>query len=314
MRALKSRASFIFVSHRLDEVLEISDRVYVMKDGAVVAEKPAGDATVPELHAMMVGRELHSGYYREDRQGAPGAEPVLEARALTVRGIFRSVDFTLHRGEVLGIAGVIGSGREELMRTLFGFLPQTAGTLTVNGREVVLRSPTEAVAAGIGYVPRERRVEGLVMDLSVAVNMTLANLDVAMNRHLIDRGRERKIANGWIERLRIRTPSAAQLCRNLSGGNQQKIVLARWLTAGSRILILDHPTRGLDVGAKGEVYDLIRDLAGQGVSVVLTSDTLEETIGLCHTILVMRDGMITGRFEAPADAKPSQVALLEHMV
>jgi ribose transport system ATP-binding protein len=314
MRALKSRASFIFVSHRLDEVLEISDRVYVMKDGAVVAEKPAGNATVPELHAMMVGRELHSGYYREDRQGAPGAEPVLEARALTVRGIFRSVDFTLHRGEVLGIAGVIGSGREELMRTLFGFLPQTAGTLTVNGREVVLRSPTEAVAAGIGYVPRERRVEGLVMDLSVAVNMTLANLDVAMNRHLIDRGRERKIANGWIERLRIRTPSAAQLCRNLSGGNQQKIVLARWLTAGSRILILDHPTRGLDVGAKGEVYDLIRDLAGQGVSVVLTSDTLEETIGLCHTILVMRDGMITGRFEAPADAKPSQVALLEHMV
>jgi ribose transport system ATP-binding protein len=314
MRALKSRASFIFVSHRLDEVLEISDRVYVMKDGAVVAEKPAEEATVPELHAMMVGRELHAGYYREDRQGAPGAEPVLEARGLTVRGIFRSVDFTLHRGEVLGIAGVIGSGREELMRTLFGFLPQTAGTLAVNGREVVLRSPTEAVAAGIGYVPRERRVEGLVMDLSVAVNMTLANLDVAMNRHIIDRGRERTIANGWIERLRIRTPSAAQLCRNLSGGNQQKIVLARWLTAGSRILILDHPTRGLDVGAKGEVYDLIRDLAGQGVSIVLTSDTLEETIGLCHTILVMRDGMITGRFEAPADGKPSQVALLEQMV
>jgi ribose transport system ATP-binding protein len=314
MRALKSRASFIFVSHRLDEVLEISDRVYVMKDGAVVAERPAHGATVPELHAMMVGRELHSGYYREDRQGSPDSEPVLEARDLTVRGVFQSVDFTLRRGEVLGIAGVIGSGREELMRTLFGFLPQTAGVLKVNGREVVLRSPTEAVAAGIGYIPRERRVEGLVMDLSVAVNMTLANLDVAMTHNIIDRARERSIAKDWIERLHIRTPNANQVCRNLSGGNQQKIVLARWLTAKSRILILDHPTRGLDVGAKGEVYDLIRELSAQGVSIVLTSDTLEETIGLCHTILVMRDGLITGRFDAPAGAKPSQVTLLEHMV
>jgi ribose transport system ATP-binding protein len=314
MRALKSRASFIFVSHRLDEVLEISDRVYVMKDGAVVAEKSAEEATVSELHAMMVGRALSTGYYREDRQVSPGVEPVLEAQKLTVRGVFRSVDFTLRRGEVLGVAGVIGSGREELMRTLFGFLPQTSGTLKVNGQEVVLRSPTQAVAAGIGYIPRERRVEGLVMDLSVAVNITLANLGVAMTRQVIDHGRERTIADDWIKRLHIRTPSAAQVCRNLSGGNQQKIVLARWLTAGSRILILDHPTRGLDVGAKGEVYDLIRDLSAQGVSIVLTSDTLEETIGLCHTILVMRDGMITGRFEAPAEAKPSQVAVLEHMV
>lgn len=314
MRALKSRASFIFVSHRLDEVLEISDRVYVMKDGAVVAERPAAGATVPELHAMMVGQELHAGYYHEDRQGKPGIEPVLEARGLTVRGIYRSVDFTLHRGEVLGVTGVIGSGREELMRTLFGFLPQTAGTLKVAGRETLLRSPTEAVASGIGYIPRERRLEGLVMDLSVAVNMTLANLDVAMSHGIIDRARERKIARDWIERLHIRTPSANQVCRNLSGGNQQKIVLARWMTAQSRILILDHPTRGLDVGAKGEVYQLVRDLSAKGVSIVLTSDTLEEAIGLCHTILVMRDGTITGRFDAPAGGKPSQVALLEHMV
>ncbi|MCB8877767.1 sugar ABC transporter ATP-binding protein [Acidisoma silvae] len=315
MRSLKSRASFIFVSHRLDEVLQISDRVYVMKDGAVVAERPADAVTVSELHEMMVGQELHAGYYREDRQGLPQeGEPALEARGLTVRGVFQGVDFALRRGEVLGVAGVIGSGREELMRTLFGFLPQTAGTLTVNGRDLVLRSPTEAVAAGIGYIPRERRLEGLVMDLSVAVNMTLANLDVAMSRNIIDRTRERAIAKDWIERLHIRTPNANQVCRNLSGGNQQKIVLARWMTAKSRILILDHPTRGLDVGAKGEVYDLIRALSEDGASIILTSDTLEETIGLCHTILVMRDGSITGRFDAPAGAKPSQVALLEQMV
>jgi ribose transport system ATP-binding protein len=170
------------------------------------------------------------------------------------------------------------------------------------------------VAAGIGYVPRERRVEGLVMDMSVAANVTLASLKAAMRHGVIDHRLERKIADDWIRRLGIKTPSSAQVCRKLSGGNQQKIVLARWLTARSHILILDHPTRGLDVGAKEEVYDLIRDLSSDGIAIVLTSDTLEETIGLCHTILVMRDGAITARFAAPAGAKPTQVALLEHMV
>jgi ribose transport system ATP-binding protein len=314
MRSLKSRASFLFVSHRLDEVLDISDRVYVMKDGEVVAERAADGSSVAELHAMMVGRELDAEYYRETRQAPPRGEVVLEARGLTVRGVFRDVDFTLHRGEVLGIAGVIGSGREELTRTLFGFLPQTAGVLRIDGHEIVLKTPMQAVAAGVGYVPRERRVEGLVMDISVAANVTLAKLDVAMRRGLIDHRRERSIADDWIRRLNVRTPSSAQICRNLSGGNQQKIVLARWMTARSHILILDHPTRGLDVGAKEEVYDLIRDLSAEGVAIVLTSDTLEETIGLCHAILVMRDGEITARFEAPARAKPTQVALLEHMV
>jgi ribose transport system ATP-binding protein len=314
MRALKARASFVFVSHRLDEVLDISDRVYVMKDGAVVAERSADVSSVSELHAMMVGRELHAEYYREPRQASPSNDIVLAARGLGVDGAFHDVDFALRRGEVLGIAGVIGSGREALARSLFGFLPQSAGTLFVDGRETILDSPEQAVAAGIGYVPRERRVEGLVMDISVAANVTLASLKAAMRHGFIDHRLERTIADDWIRRLRIRTPSSAQLCRRLSGGNQQKIVLARWLTARSHILILDHPTRGLDVGAKEEVYDLVRDLSADGVAIVLTSDTLEETIGLCHTILVMRDGAITARFAAPAGAKPTQVALLEHMV
>lgn len=263
---------------------------------------------------MMVGRELDGEYYREARQASSSTDIVLEARGLTVDGVFHDVDFALRRGEVLGIAGVIGSGREGLARTLFGFLPQSAGTLRINGQETILRSPTQAVAAGIGYVPRERRVEGLVMDMSVAANVTLASLKAAMRHGVIDHRLERKIADDWIRRLGIKTPSSAQVCRKLSGGNQQKIVLARWLTARSHILILDHPTRGLDVGAKEEVYDLIRDLSSDGIAIVLTSDTLEETIGLCHTILVMRDGAITARFAAPAGAKPTQVALLEHMV
>jgi len=314
IRSLKSRASFVFVSHRLDEVLAISDRIYVMKDGEIVAERPAGATSVPALHAMMVGRDLDAEYYREARQKPPSDGIVLEARGLGVQGAYRNVDFTLRRGEVLGVAGVIGSGREELTRTLFGFRPQTSGALLIDGRPASLRTPTQAVAAGVGYIPRERRVEGLVMDISVAANITLARLDATMRHGFIDHGRERSIANEWIRRLRIKTPSAAQVCRNLSGGNQQKIVIARWLTADSHILILDHPTRGLDVGAKEEVYDMIRNLSAEGVAIVLTSDTLEETIGLCHSILVMRDGEITARFDAPPYAKPAQVALLEHMV
>jgi ribose transport system ATP-binding protein len=314
IRSLKSRASFVFVSHRLDEVLAISDRIYVMKDGEVVAERTAGATTVASLHAMMVGRDLDAEYYREARQESPGDEVVLEARGLGFEGAYRNVSFTLRRGEILGVAGVIGSGREELTRTLFGFLPQTSGVLLIEGRQASLRTPTQAVAAGVGYIPRERRTEGLVMDISVAANITLARLDATMRHGFIDHRRERAIADEWIHRLRIKTPGANQVCRNLSGGNQQKIVIARWLTAHSRILILDHPTRGLDVGAKEEVYDMIRNLSAEGVAIVLTSDTLEETIGLCHTILVMRDGEITARFDAPPYAKPAQVALLEHMV
>ena len=314
MRGLKSRASFVFVSHRLDEVLAVSDRVYVMKDGRVVAERPAPAVTVPELHAMMVGRELHSEYYRQAGQVPPALDVALEAHGLTVQGAYRGVDLSVRRGEVLGIAGVIGSGREELTRTLFGFLPQTSGSLHVAGREVILRTPAQAVNAGIGYIPRERRTEGLVMHLSVAANITLANLGEVIRLGAIDHRRERAVAEDWVRKLRIRTPGIGVACRTLSGGNQQKTVLARWMTARSRILILDHPTRGLDVGAKEEVYELIRGLSEAGVAIVLTSDTLEETIGLCHTILVMRDGAITARFDAPPDNKPAQIALLQHMV
>src|SRR6202453_506578 len=237
IRSLKSRASFVFVSHRRDEVLAISARIYVMKDAEVVAERTAGATSVASLHAMMVGRDLDAEYYREARQEPPRDEVVLEARGLGVEGAYRNVSFVLRRGEVLGVAGVIGSGREELTRTLFGFLPQKSGVLLIDGRQESLRTPTQAVAAGVGYIPRERRTEGLVMDISVAANITLARLEATMRHGFIDHRRERAIADEWIHRLRIKTPSANQVCRNLSGGNQQKIVIARWLTAHSRILI-----------------------------------------------------------------------------
>ena len=175
-------------------------------------------------------------------------------------------------------------------------------------------SPEQAVRKGIGYVPRERRVEGLVMFLSIAENISLADLSSVMRNGAIDYRKERRLAADWIKRLRIKAPGPDVACRKLSGGNQQKVVLARWMTAGSRILILDHPTRGLDVGAKEEVYELVRDLSAQGVAILLISDTLEETIGLSHQVLVMRDGEITARFDASAGNKPDQVDLLRAMV
>ncbi|MDR6288882.1 MULTISPECIES: sugar ABC transporter ATP-binding protein [Inquilinus] len=314
VRTLKSRASFVFVSHRLDEVLEISDRIYVMKDGGVVAEMPVADADTPTLHRIMVGREVHAEYYRESEQHPAQSEIVLQAKGLCCEGRYRDIDLTLHRGEVLGIAGVIGSGREDLVRSFFGFVQPTAGTLEVAGKAVRFRSPADAVEHGIGFIPSERRVEGLVMMLSVATNMTLARLEAAEGPIGLSRRRERSLAEDWTKRLAIRAAGPDAACLSLSGGNQQKVVLAKWLTAESRILILDHPTRGIDVGAKEEVFRLIRALCRDGVSVILIADTLEETIGLSHTVLAMRDGTITARMGAAPGRKPAQVDLIGHMV
>jgi ribose transport system ATP-binding protein len=314
VRALKSRASFVFVSHRLDEVLAISDRVYTMKDGAVVAEHRAADVTTPELHEIMVGRGLQAEYYREARQEAPREEILVEARGLGVAGAYQGVDLRIRAGEIVSIAGVVGSGREEVTRTIGGFLQHDVGEMKIAGDAVRFGSPEPAVRKGIGYVPRERRLEGLVMFLSIAENISLADLSSVTRHGAIDHGKERRLAADWIKRLGIKAPGPDAACRKLSGGNQQKVVLARWMTAGSRILVLDHPTRGLDVGAKEEVYELIRDLSAQGVAILLISDTLEETIGLSHQVLVMRDGKITARFDASPGKKPHQVELLRAMV
>jgi ribose transport system ATP-binding protein len=314
VRALKSRASFIFVSHRLDEVLEVSDRIYVMKDGAVVADLKAADADVTKLHHLMVGRSLQAQYYREPLQKPFRDEVLIEGKDLSLGQAYRNVSFRLHAGEILGIAGVIGSGREELTRTLAGFAPHTGGSLKIRGREVRLKTPAEAVDLGIGYIPRERRVEGLVLFLSVAANITLADLGGLIRHGLISAGEERRLAKSWVDRLRVQTPSIETLCLSLSGGNQQKVVLAKWLNAKAKVLILDHPTRGIDVGAKEEVYELVRAVTAEGVAVILTSDTLEETIGLSHTVLVMRDGEVTFQTNALPGHKPRQVDLIGHMV
>jgi ribose transport system ATP-binding protein len=314
IRDLKARASIVFISHRLEEVLAICDRIYVMRDGKVVAEVPAAEATVHALHTHMVGRQLHHEYYREQRQSPPGDEVILRADGLGKAGAFRDVSFELRAGEVLGIAGVIGSGREELARVLAGHAAPDAGALTVHGRPVRLAGASDAVANGIGLVPAERKVEGLVAQFSVAENMTLSALGRFASRGVIRFAAERAEAARWVERLHVRTPSTAAMTGGLSGGNQQKVVLAKWRIAGVEVLILDHPTRGIDVGAKEDVYELVRDITADGLAVILLGDTLDEVIGLSSRILVMRDGAVTATFDAPAGGKPEQVRILEHMV
>lgn len=314
IRELKARASFVFISHRLDEVLAISDRVYVMRDGCVVAEMPTDQASITGLHQLMVGRELHAEYYRENLQQPATKTVAMEARNLTKQQAFRDVSFTLHAGEILGIAGVIGSGREALAQSLAGLAPITAGSIEINGRPQDLDTPWQAVSCGIGYLPRERKTEGLVGLNSVAENMTMAAIKRIAPRYLINFAREHDLAAQWIQRLNIKTPSTRTPAASLSGGNQQKVVLSKWRIAESQIVILDHPTRGIDVGAKEDVYELIREMSASGLAILLLADTLEEIIGLSHRILVMRDGQVTAQFDSPPGAKPAQVDLVSHMV
>jgi ribose transport system ATP-binding protein len=314
VRELTSRASFIFVSHRIDEVIDLSDRIYVMKDGEVVDVVDSAAAQVEAIQHKMVGREIDRRYYREHKQEPYRADaPLVAAEGLSRAGHFANVSFTLHRGEVLTLVGTEGSGTESVMRTIFGLERPDAGRLTVKGQPVRDFSPAAGVARGIGYVPRERKVEGIVGGMSVVENITLSQLGAYSSGGVIASSREHATAREWVQRLSIKAPSVDALCVNLSGGNQQKVVLSKWRSGGSDIILLDHPTRGLDIGAKEDVYDMIRAMCANECGVILVADTLEEAIGLSHTILVMKDGTVAERFDCAPGDKPSLYDLVHHM-
>lgn len=314
IRSLKERASIVFVSHHLDEILELTDRVYVFKDGKNVAVRQTSETSESELHHLMVGRELKGEYYRQSKQIDPDDVVVLSFKNLTKEGSYRDINFDLHKGEIIGLAGVLGSGREEVCRAVAGITKADRGQILVNGKQLSPGSPSASIKAGIGYVPQDRGVEGLVLYLSIGPNITLPNLSSITKGGLLSHRQEKEMAETWIERMAIKAPSANALCLNLSGGNQQKVVLSKWLASKVRVFVLDHPTRGVDVGAKEEVYELIRDLASQGISFLLIADTLEETIGLSNVILTMKDGQITKRIEAPIENKPQPIDLIQHMM
>ena len=311
---LRERAAVVFVSHRMEEVLRVCDRVCVMADGRIVAERDARSSSVEELQRLVCAGAPDVGGVRREAPSPSAAPPVrLAVEELGRRGSYGGVSFDLHAGEVLGIAGARGSGRESLCRTLFGAEAPDSGTMLLDGHPLELRSPADGVARGIGYVSAERDTEGIIGGMSVSANVTLAHLSAFRGALGIDRRRERTAVEGWIERLRIRTPFPATRAADLSGGNQQKVVLARWLV-GPRptVLILDRPSRGLDVGARAELLALVRELARGGIAIVLVADTLEELLELSDSVLVLRGGRVSARFSVARD-RPTPRAILEGM-
>jgi len=285
-----------------------------MKDGEVVDVVDKAEADVEAIQHKMVGREIDRRYYREHKQEPyKDDEPLVVAEGLSRTGEFEDVTFTLHRGEVLTLVGTEGSGTESVMRTLFGLERPDGGRLAVRGTPVREFSPAAAVARGVGYVPRERKVEGIVGGMSVAENITLSQLGAYSRGGVIASSREHQTARDWVKRLSIKAPNVDAQCVNLSGGNQQKVVLSKWRSAGSDIILLDHPTRGLDIGAKEDVYEMIRAMCANHCGVLLVADTLEEAIGLSHTILVMKDGRVEERFDCAPGRKPTLYDLVHHM-
>ncbi|PRH89263.1 sugar ABC transporter ATP-binding protein [Labrys okinawensis] len=314
VRDLRKRASFIFVSHRLDEVIELSDRIYVLKDGAVVDVVKGAEAMAESIQQRMVGRDINQEYYREEKQRPYDVQRLLlQADRISLPGHYKDISVKLHAGEVLALVGVEGCGSEAILRTIFGLERMQSGTLSLHGGLVHDFGPSQGVARGIGYVPRERKIEGIVGGMNVFENMTLSQLGNYARAGVLDIGSERKLARDWIKRLSIKASSENADCGNLSGGNQQKVVLAKWRSGGSTIILLDHPTRGLDIGAKEDVYEMIREMSADGVGIVLIADTLEEAIGLSHTIAVVKDGEIQKWFNCQPGEKPSLYDLLHHM-
>jgi ribose transport system ATP-binding protein len=314
MRGLKINSSIIFISHRLEEVLEISDRIVIFKDGRNIADLSAGSAEIHRVEQLMVGRELAEDHYKESEQKEPLDDVCLEVHSLEKEGSFEPVSFKLKRGEILSLVGVLGSGKEDVCRCIAGISRADGGHIEVNGKRVRIITPKDAIKAGIGYIPIDRRDEGLALQMDVCSNITLVTLHNIISCGLINLGRERDEAMRWVRQLNIKTPSLKTQCMSLSGGNQQKIVLSKWLAGKVNVLLLDHPTRGIDVGAKEEIYKHIRMLAAEGLAIIVMSDTLEEDIGLSNRMIIMRDGRITTEIPCPSDGKPKPVDIITHMV
>jgi L-arabinose transport system ATP-binding protein len=298
----------IYVSHRMNEIFRISDRITVLRDGAVVGTEPTAATDQTTLVRMMVGRDLTEMFVRDGRGTGAGAPVLLEVSGLSNEDV-HDVSFSVRAGEVLGIAGLVGAGRSELAHAIMGSTPVRSGEVAVDGRRVRIRSPRDAIRAGIGFAPEERKAQALLMHRTIRDNISLAILDRLSVGRFVRRGEERRIATSFVGRLNVRTPGIEELVSTLSGGNQQKVVLARWLARRPKVLILDEPTRGVDVGAKAEIYSIINSLAADGVAVIVISSELPEILGLADRVLVMQGGRVTGEL-AHEDATEEKVLAL----
>jgi ribose transport system ATP-binding protein len=282
----------VHISHRLEELKKITDRVTVMRDGKYIDTVMTQEATIDQIISMMVGRTIFGG--APELPEKPSTEVVLEAKSINRGNVLRDVSFTLKKGEILGFAGLMGAGRTEVARAIFGADHIDSGEIYVKGQKAHIKSPQDAVKHGIAYLSEDRKRYGLALGLDVETNVVLASYNKFMSFIWVNSAKTLKVAEHYVDALAVKTPSLKQQVKNLSGGNQQKVVIGKWLTADTDILIFDEPTRGIDVGAKSEIYKLLNDLAAQGKSIIMISSELPEILRMSHRVLVMCEGRITG--------------------
>jgi ribose transport system ATP-binding protein len=301
IRSLRERGvGIVYISHRMEELRQIADRVTVLRDGQYVGTRRMDDVTDDEIIAMMVGRDISASYSSRPEVPVQSGEVVLSVRGLSTKNLLRDVSFDLHRGEILGFAGLMGAGRTETARAIIGADPTSEGSVVVRGKEVRISGPEVAVKHGIGYLPEDRKRHGLMLEQDVTFNVSMASLkDNRAPMGFLRQGQMRRVADRYIKSLRIKTPSNRTNVKTLSGGNQQKVVIAKWLARNCDVLIFDEPTRGIDVGAKEEIYRLLNQLADDGKAVIMISSELPEVLRLSHRIVVMSQGRVTGTL--PAD-------------
>ena len=290
----KSGVSIVYISHRMEEIFELCDRISVLRDGTYVGTRNIPETNMNDIVKLMIGREIGERYPERD---CKIGETVLKVSGLTKKGVFRDVEFEVKAGEVLGVSGLMGAGRTEIMQSIFGNLPYESGKIEINGREVQIKSPIQAMKNGIGFITEDRKVEGLMLEESIEKNISLAylsNLPIISKNHVIDSKKEKELVTKGIEELHIRCFGPFHECNNLSGGNQQKVVFAKWVYTNPKILILDEPTRGVDIGAKKEIYNIINDLAAKGVAIIMVSSELPEVLGMSDRVMVVREGLVRG--------------------
>lgn len=300
-----SGTAILFISHRLDELFELADRVTVLRDGQYVDTRPMSGVTREDLVRMMVGRTVTNLFPKKD---VAAGDVVLRVENLTNQGRFKNVSFELRKGEILGMAGLVGAGRTDVGETIFGITPATSGTIQIDEHIVRIDSPHQAMERGLAYVPEDRQHNGLVLPMDITDNITLPILQKFVQRGWLDQSGAHRVAYESAARMEVKATTVWQKVRELSGGNQQKVVLAKWLATNPRILILDEPTRGIDVGTKAAVHSLMSDLAAQGMAILMISSELPEVLGMSDRILVMREGRVTGLFSR-AEATQEKIML-----
>lgn len=294
VRILKKKGvSIVYISHRMEEIFELCDCISVLRDGTYIGTKEIRDTNVAGIVKMMIGREIGERYPKRDC--AIGGE-VLRVEGLTKNGIFRKVDFSVRAGEVLGVSGLMGSGRTEIMQAIFGNLSYESGSIYIEGNKVTISNPMQAIEQGIGFITEDRKTEGLLLEKSIEKNISLTNLGRISGKggFLIQKEKEKRLVSRAVEELHIKCFDPLHECVNLSGGNQQKVVFAKWIYGEPRILLLDEPTRGVDIGAKKEIYTIINQLAQKGVAIIMVSSELPEILGMSDRIMVVREGMVRG--------------------